>query len=169
MKKLPLIAGIIFLAMGGFLIWQHANQTATSASVSHGVEFVPKNVVVGEQYGTFKVVSAKYSAPSESYPIEQYTIAFAGTMTLVGTYGKGGESGCFTPLRDVSASIMQQLPRNKINSNIPSVLDLSLDDVGTNQFSVGDTVEVTIDRFVAAYVGKECGNDYGHVVSIRKI
>ena len=140
-----------------------------AARVSTSVLFDPKDAVVGDQYGVFKIIKARYEPPS-SYPDAMYSIYFSGTTTITGVIGAWSDMGCFIPLKNIPNSMAEQLPRSVAHPQIPDVLDLSLDDV-SNVYSphVGDAVEVTIDQYVGAFVAKECGGNYGHVTSIKKI
>lgn len=160
-KHLPIVVAIILLVVGGFLIW-NTNTT--------GVEFNPKEVAVGDQYGIFTVIKVWYMPSTPSYPDNLYNIDFSGTTTIAGVFGQAPDTGCFIPLENIATSTMQQLPRSVLHPQISHTLNLDVDDIPTADLpSAGDAVEVTIDRYVSAYTAKTCGGDYGHVTSIKKI
>jgi hypothetical protein len=162
-------ATLMKAADGTVLATVTVNATTRAPLRSTSVIFNPKDIAVGDQLGAFKVTKAYYGAATPSYAHDQYLITFAGTLTFTGVYGKGPEMGCFIPLENVPASAMQQLPRVGTDQ-IPRTLNLDVADIPQADWpATGDVVEVTIDRFVAAYEAKECGTDYAHVESIKKI
>lgn len=135
------------------------------------VVYDPKDVAVGDQYGGFKTVKAWYEPATASYPDAMYSIDFVGTTTIRGVLGETSSGmGCFTPLEDIPAASAQQLPRSIVNPQLPTRLDLYLEDApAADRPAAGDAVEVTIDRFVGSFVATTCGDDHGHVISIKKI